>query len=54
MERIGIEPMTSGLQILSRTDQAWSAHVGMRWLRGLRLSHPSRVVGDGQPDLTQI
>jgi len=39
MERTGIEPMTSGLQILSSGDQAWSGQVVMRQLcgRGLRL-----------------
>jgi hypothetical protein len=30
VERTGIEPVTSGLQILSGVDQAWSARVGSR------------------------
>jgi hypothetical protein len=33
MERTGIEPVTSGLQILSGAGQAWSARVDVRWLR---------------------
>jgi hypothetical protein len=30
VERTGIEPVTSGLQILSGVEQAWSARVGSR------------------------
>jgi hypothetical protein len=54
MERTGIEPVTSGLQILSSVDQPWSADVESRWLRSLRLGHLSLVGDDGQRDLTRI
>jgi hypothetical protein len=54
MERTGIEPVTSGLQILSRADQGWSARVDARRLRDWELSQASRGTHDGQPDLTQI
>jgi hypothetical protein len=52
MERAGIEPVTSGLQILSGADQLWLALVGTGRLHGLRLSRVSPVADDGQRDLT--
>jgi hypothetical protein len=54
MERAGIEPATSGLQILSGAGQAWSSRVDVRCLRDWELSHASRGTDDGHPDLTQI
>ena len=54
MERIGIEPMTSGLQILSAADQAWSACVNPRRLRDSAPRCTSRGSHGGQPDLTRI
>jgi hypothetical protein len=54
MERTGIEPVTSGLQILSGAGQAWSSRVDARSLCDWELSHASRATHDGQPDLTQI
>jgi hypothetical protein len=54
MERTGIEPVTSGLQIRSEAGHAWSLRVGLRRLRDWELSHASRGTGDGHPDLTQI
>jgi hypothetical protein len=54
MERTGIEPVTSGLQILSGGGQPWSAHVDVRRFRDWELSHASRGTDDSQPDLTQI
>jgi hypothetical protein len=49
-----IEPVTSGLQILSGADQARSAQIGTWPMSGLRLSRCPEVVDDGQFDLTQI
>jgi hypothetical protein len=54
VERAGIEPATSGLQILSGAVQAWSSRVDVRPLRDWELSHASGGTDDGQPDLTQI
>ena len=54
MERIGIEPMTSGLQILSGDGHQWSSRIDVRRLREGELSHASRVTVGGQADLTQI
>jgi hypothetical protein len=54
MERTGIEPVTSGLQILSAAGQAWSSRVDARRLSDWELTHPSRGTDDGHPDLTQI
>jgi hypothetical protein len=54
MERTGIEPVTSGLQILSSVGQPWSSCVDVRRLRVWRPSHVSRGADDGQSDLTQI
>jgi hypothetical protein len=54
VERTGIEPVTSGLQILSGASQAWSSRVDVRRLCDFELSHASRGTDDGQPDLTQI
>jgi hypothetical protein len=54
MERTGIEPVTSGLQILSRGGQVWSAYVDVRRLCDSELSDAARGTHDGPPDLTQI
>jgi hypothetical protein len=54
MERTGIEPVTSGLQILSRKGQGWSARAGAGWLRQSTASDRSQKGHAGQPDLTRI
>jgi hypothetical protein len=54
MERTGIEPVTSGLQILSGDGQPWSSHVDVARFRDWELPHALRGTGDGQSDLTQI
>jgi hypothetical protein len=54
MERTGIEPVTSGLQILSSDGQPWSSRVDVRRACVWELSHVSRGIDDGQSDLTQI
>ena len=45
MERTGIEPVTSGLQIPSSVDQGWSPRVDgyAGWLYALRLDEATRV-----------
>jgi hypothetical protein len=54
MERTGIEPVTSGLQILSGAGQVGSLGVGMWEVRDWEPSHASRDTGGGPPDLTRI